>query len=48
MITDWEVDRVNDPRAVGLTESQKAGCVDAAILCGTMGRKVPDAKAMGE
>ncbi|OXA38134.1 Phenoloxidase 2 [Folsomia candida] len=47
MITDWEVDRVNDPRAVGLTESQKAGCVDAAILCGTMGRKVPDAKAMG-
>lgn len=47
MITDWAMDRVDDPLAGGLTATQKAGCVDAAVLCGALGRKYPDSKGMG-
>jgi hypothetical protein len=47
MVTDWDLDRVDDPNAHGLTETQRSGCIDAAVICGALGRKYPDAKAMG-
>jgi len=47
MVSDWEVDRVHDPKAVGLTDTELAGCQDAVVLCGAFGRKYPDSRAMG-
>jgi hypothetical protein len=47
MISDWEVDRVEDPNALTLSETLKQGCVDTAVLCGSLGKKYPDARVMG-